>query len=408
MRKDIMKMYMCDAIKEATKNPIRFNLTFWGLFFCITALIVCFFVNDALEKKLEILHLQIEQNEIYISGEYDPVTINTIADGFPGCQISCTRTVATGSQTATDGFKVNYTLYSVWTNASCSKLPSVDETTTLMPAQIIAGRAFNEYDRVNSSPVAILPKVLYNLFWGDTFTPQTIKIAGTLYEVIGVIANTPDINRILYRIENDIQGNTDFPIYTLSSAAFASTATTIIFPYIVTDKLVVELSSILAKDPISPSFTYSSNIHTRLTVQEKLKYFADEQEITSGMIIAIIVLSIVLTIMLMLFSVKEKITAFAIRKAVDARSYDIWTHLTWEMLIIFFFSSIIASTFGYLLSYAIVSFISIPCGTSLFVNSINSLLLPTFIVLTIVCAVTTITSIIISRIKVIDMLKFSQ
>lgn len=275
---------------------------------------------------------------------------------------------------------------------------SCDTDDSLEITSLLYGRTFKEEDKYSSTKPAIIHiSTALFLFGTDNPIGKNIKFEnGTVYTVIGILKDTPDIQRVL-----SVQEKKTIMIFTAS----------------ITDNF--DYAICVAENNIGNNYSDSfcsflsqhSSSYFQATTLESISNDLNQiaKDAKKGLTVLSSVMYVVCTIFIfsiMLFFVKERVTEIGIRRAIGAESKDISMQFLLEMSVLALISGIIGTILG-LCTGSILSYIITTINGLTYVKiSFSAIVLPTMLSLIMALIASVIPSMIASKITIKECLQF--
>ena len=288
---------------------------------------------------------------------------------------------------------------------------------TVTKNYLIAGRAFNENDLILKRNVVIVPEVLAQKDNnGNYVLGNSITINDFEFKVIGVLKNTYDINENIYKVNNNRYGemtklnincylpmnnetNSFSQLYLQFDERVNATLQNDILLRLSSNSNLTEEELLSMINSGSLTYREYFDYYVKATLKQELKLYNILKYIVIGSVIIFI-------ITILLFSIKDRINEFAIKKIVGASTLDLYVQVISEMAIIIFIANIIGLFFSTIISFIIIIIMSIPLGKLLLDFTIDQLINPMILIDLFIFIFSLIPFSIIMKSKLIDLLKF--
>lgn len=288
-------------------------------------------------------------------------------------------------------------------------LPSFDQYGATEYTRLIGGRLINDNDiNLNHNAILVHEAIGEFIFGCESkIIGEKIDFNGDIYEVVGVLSNSPDILRMIKQFnQNDnfyISNWTKIPIVRYGGNSLKIKDVLFFFDG------AISLSTLQTMQSIINNSAYENVFLT--TAEEQIARKSYNGTNSSGIIdislnIVTIILCIISTIIIFM-SIKERVSEIAVRKSFGATTLDIITMFLDEILICLFLSICYSLSISTIIMVFISKSVSNNINTTIFPLNLDIYLFPMAIITLSICIISLIPLLVFGKSKIVNLLKVS-
>lgn len=398
------KLYIKQIISGITSNKIRYSIMIIGIALCMVICICAISLYDIYEYRKQQAYKDFLEDEVIIEGVIVPEQIESLSSYKAVQNISLFNKVNTIS---TKLYNKNMSLALWEVNQSFLNIgvPSLNGYSIVKPF-IIEGRYFNYNDILLKRHAIILNKSVaegLSLNLNDE-----IHINNKSYTLVGILQDTPDVLQTIYNIKTvkqDISFSFNVYALNLNNQSFNQKI------YVKLNEPINIYNLINLKQRMAFSKADFDSLNQYLTLEDYKKYIDENYEKTDKLLNTIIFCSFfivgIFVLVMLTFTLKEKVFEISLKKSVGATATDIITQLLYENFVIGIISSIIAAYISAIAISLIIPIMSIGSGMYLSYINISHFFLPPLLIIVYLCVITIIPAVAVAKIKVISTLKYN-
>ncbi|MDR0697526.1 MAG: ABC transporter permease [Christensenellaceae bacterium] len=414
-------MNQLNLIKSSAFSRLNINFTrAFLIVFSIAIALICLTINGFVSYSVDEANLiqfsNTDKNTVTLDvgdSQINYKNVDTIGTYFSGCKYNFFNKYDIGVALIGQHY---YTFAAVEVGKLQKKmlLPSVDQYGATEKTRLIGGRLIDENDVTLGKNSILIHKTIGKYVFGETsdLLGEKIKLYDkdyntAVYEVVGVLEDTPDIKRTVN-------------ILTRNSGLFLSNNYTL--PIVLSGKYAEKVSDILlffdgsinisTIEKMRTSLANSRFENTMITnVEEQIlerNYSAPNSSEIADISLNIITVILCLTsVIIIFFSIKERASEIAVRKSFGATTYDILVMFLSEIIACIFIAICYALPISTMIMAVISKSVSARLYITIFPLNLDIFLFPIAVISLTVCVLSIIPITAFAKSKIVNCLKVS-
>lgn len=399
-----LKLYIKQIFSGLTSNKVRFSIMIIGITLCMVIAICAINLYDIYNYRKQLIYKDFKNDEMIIEGVFVPEQIISLSDYSAVKDLALFNKINTVESTLFNK-RINLALWEVNQTFLSVGTPCLNNFSIVKPS-MIEGRYFNNNDLLLKRNVIILNKSVAQGL--QLNINDEIYMHNSYYTLVGILEDTPDVLQTLYNVKT-IKQNIDFTfnIYSLnlnSESFYHKIFVKLNEPLNIHNKTIIRQRMAFNKTDFEALTQYLTLEDFKEVLEENFQ--KNDKLLRTLIFCSFFVVSIFVLVMLT-FTLKEKVYEVSVKKAVGAGVIDIITQILYENFIIGIISSIIAAYLSAIVISIIIPIMSIGSGMSLIYINIGHFLSPPLLIVVFLCAITVIPTVAVAKIKVISTLKYN-
>ena len=313
---------------------------------CITIAIVCSisnqFVVSLMDNLSNIEYLDTPSNIVYVDCEDCEKKYNDlgfIKEDFGNVSYNYFSKENIGYVKLSEA-SLNIELIGVSEFDSKETIPSFDTFGATEYIELLAGSCFSKDDIIKKSNCVLIYKSIGEYIFGSdsSIIGEKVEIDSKIYEVIGILKDTPDIIRLMKKIEYNKKGYFKIPL--ISYFKSDSKVSTILLDF--GAELGENGLEKVKKALDSNGFLGASVTNKSFEISNRISNEDDTYNILKIVLNFVIVAMCLLSILIIYLALRDRKYEIVLRRAFGANTIQIMNLLLVEILLIFFISAVIA------------------------------------------------------------------
>ncbi|MDR2266857.1 MAG: ABC transporter permease [Christensenellaceae bacterium] len=394
-------------------NVIRTIIIIFSITIAIGCLVVNSFVSDIVDEANLIMFKNTDDRIVMMNvwnAEIDYANVDDVGTIFSGCEYNFFSRYETGQ------IRIGQRYYSVGAIEvgkiqDKMTLPSIDQDGATEMTHLIEGRIIMESDIIQQKNAILIHKSVGKFIFGDDskLLGEKMQLVATsdpdaVYEVVGVLADTPDIQRtmqIMTQSYNFSDRYYKLPIVLSGAKCKRVSDVLLFFEHTISSNTLISMQNSLVYSPYENIFM-TNREEEILRKSYSTPYNSSIYDIALNLVTVILSLTSVIIIFL---SIKSRATEIAIRKSFGATTYDILAMLLKEIVACILISICYALPISTLIMAAVSAHVSNLLYVTVFPLSFDMFLYPIAVISLAVCILSIIPITIYSKSKIVNCLK---
>lgn len=407
---------MRHSFKTLFSNKIRFFLTIIGIIVGVMLFTFTVLNFDNNYRMINKRYEQFGQDTVVLNGDFSSVDYINISQWEHVEDIVAYNQYIQAKPYKTDDYLFYMT--GVGENYLQMPLPDINSTSYVYYSKLLYGRDFNNAEINGLVNAAMINETTSVLFFGSRSAVGetiTLIINGKKinFTIVGIIqdsfTNLSQFDTLQGGLLNDatLVQNYDMNMY-IPQAVYNKYAK----ENAIIEKIVITNSQLSLSDLNNFLFDYYGgakliNINNSSKIkQEQIDDLNDFKNLYFVLSCIFVVFSGLVLIVVMLFSIKERVYEIGLKKALGARNIDIVFQFVGEFIVLGFLGSILGVIFG-VLSFCINCIFSNKGVLYFYVfPSIYAIITPFFVMMLFICVLAFIPAIIAGKVNIIEAIRF--